>query len=115
MHPEEIEKHRRQLSALGTRLTQTVDRSVNAVIESISPPGEHEQAPAEGVDGEIMIGRNEAEMLTAVNAALDRIDRREYGTCAGCGRPIAAARLAAVPWADRCTACEREHESKRPR
>lgn len=78
------------------------------------PPGEHEAAPAEGVDCEVAVGQNETEILTAVNAALDRIDRQEYGVCAACGKPIGAARRAAVPWAVYYAACEREREAKQP-
>lgn len=114
MRPEELARYRSELTTLRARLARTVDQSIDAVIESVQPPGEHEQAPEEGVDCEISVGRNETEILTAVNAALDRIDHQEYGVCAGCGRPIAAARLAAMPWTAYCAACERERESKQP-
>ncbi len=41
----------------------------------------------------------------ALDAALDRLDRGEYGTCRRCGEPIPAARLELVPEADLCVAC----------
>jgi RNA polymerase-binding transcription factor DksA len=35
-----------------------------------------------------------------------------YGTCKGCGRPIPAERLAAVPEAVRCLDCQRHFEAR---
>ena len=43
--------------------------------------------------------------LQAIDAALDRIAAGTFGTCAKCGGPIAAARLAAVPHAALCQEC----------
>lgn len=47
-----------------------------------------------------------ANHLEAVNGALARLDDGTYGTCARCGRPIAAERLEALPWAARCIECQ---------
>jgi DnaK suppressor protein len=50
--------------------------------------------------------RDRAEQqLALVDAALTRLDARTYGTCLRCGRPIAAERLAALPWAAHCIEC----------
>lgn len=43
--------------------------------------------------------------LSEVEAALARLDAGTYGICAGCGRPIAEARLEARPSAVRCIDC----------
>ena len=40
--------------------------------------------------------------LRDVERALDQLDEGSYGTCDGCGRPIAAERLGAIPWAVLC-------------
>jgi DnaK suppressor protein len=40
--------------------------------------------------------------LDEIEAALQRIADGTYGTCEACGEPIAAARLAALPWARLC-------------
>lgn len=50
--------------------------------------------------------RNE-QHLAQVEAALARLDGGTYGTCASCGRPIAAERLEAIPWAGLCIDCQR--------
>ncbi|WNB87178.1 TraR/DksA C4-type zinc finger protein [Cellulomonas sp. ATA003] len=43
--------------------------------------------------------------LAEVDAARDRLARGRYGTCETCGRPIAAARLEALPLARTCIGC----------
>jgi RNA polymerase-binding protein DksA len=45
--------------------------------------------------------------LELVDAALGRLDDGTYGSCRRCGRPIAAARLEALPWAAHCIDCQR--------
>ncbi len=40
-----------------------------------------------------------------VRAALRRIETGQYGVCAGCGQPIGATRLAAIPTAVTCLHC----------
>jgi DnaK suppressor protein len=44
-------------------------------------------------------------MLADVTAAQARLESGDYGVCVDCGRPIAAERLAALPWATRCVTC----------
>ena len=45
------------------------------------------------------------ERIAEVDDALRRLDAGSYGVCEGCGRPIAAARLEARPFARHCMAC----------
>jgi RNA polymerase-binding transcription factor DksA len=42
------------------------------------------------------------ETLVEIEAALQRIDAGTYGVCDGCGKPIGAERLAAIPWTRLC-------------
>jgi DnaK suppressor protein len=44
--------------------------------------------------------------LRLVDEALDRLDAGDYGVCLECEEPIPAKRLAAVPWARYCVACQ---------
>jgi RNA polymerase-binding protein DksA len=46
--------------------------------------------------------------LALVVDALKRLDTGSYGTCVRCGKPIAPARLEALPWAASCIACQAE-------
>jgi DnaK suppressor protein len=51
--------------------------------------------------------------LAELDGALERVRAGTYGTCAACGRPIAAERLAARPAALLCVECAAL--SRRPR
>lgn len=44
--------------------------------------------------------------MTRIDRALARIENHEYGSCAACHEPIDPQRLAAVPEAEFCYACE---------
>jgi DnaK suppressor protein len=58
-----------------------------------------------GVDEEIRWQIREAALR-----ALDRLRAGEFGRCTDCGEPIAPRRLAAVPWTERCVACQARRE-----
>lgn len=44
--------------------------------------------------------------LKMVEEALERTDSDDYGVCTDCGAAISGRRLEAIPWANRCVACE---------
>jgi RNA polymerase-binding transcription factor len=50
--------------------------------------------------------------LAAVEAALERLARGEYGICGDCGGLIGTGRLRVLPFAQRCTACESRDDSR---
>ena len=49
-------------------------------------------------------------ILDAVRAALGRLDDSTYGLCAECANPIESLRIEALPYAERCLACQRTAE-----
>ncbi len=51
--------------------------------------------------------------LELVDAALARVAAGSFGTCGRCGRPIAAGRHEALPWAASCIDCQRLAERRR--
>lgn len=51
--------------------------------------------------------------LKAIEDAIRRMDREEYGECASCGDDINEKRLVAVPWATLCIQCQEEAERER--
>lgn len=53
------------------------------------------------------------ELLTLVKKALNKLSQgtEEFGECEICDEPIAEARMAAVPWTDKCIYCQEEAES----
>ena len=58
------------------------------------------------------LNESEQTSVAEIDAALQRIDRGEYGICERCDQPIEEKRLAAVPWARRCFADETEFEKE---
>lgn len=48
--------------------------------------------------------------IALTRQALARLDAGTYGVCVGCGEPIAAERLRALPTASHCIACARGAE-----
>lgn len=55
---------------------------------------------------------NLSDTLALVRAALQRIDRGEYGRCIDCGREIPVARLEAVPWTLYCVDDQQKHDAE---
>lgn len=53
-----------------------------------------------------------ASRAAALTAALERLDRGEYGVCTVCGEPIEPQRLRALPEAATCLACQTRRESR---
>ncbi len=51
------------------------------------------------------------ETLVEIDAALQRIEDGTYGICEGCGKPIGAERLSALPWARLCIDDQRRASS----
>jgi RNA polymerase-binding transcription factor len=49
-------------------------------------------------------------LLAKIDAALQKIERGEYGECAMCGEPIGIERLRARPVAELCIECKNEQE-----
>jgi len=62
------------------------------------------QVTAERGEVEALVG-SLLEALEDVDHALGKLDADGYGTCESCGRPIAEARLEAMPTARMCIAC----------
>lgn len=56
--------------------------------------------------------QTEISELHEIQDALKRIERDEYGKCEVCGKPIAAARLDALPFATLCLQCKEEEEKE---
>jgi DnaK suppressor protein len=62
---------------------------------------------AEAETQAFLIDREESK-LRAIDAALMRLERGDYGVCANCGEDIPLIRLKAVPFATYCVDCQHE-------
>lgn len=54
----------------------------------------------------LQVNQLDFDQLNLVGAALERMDREDYGVCMNCGDPISSRRLMAIPWALHCIACQ---------
>lgn len=50
--------------------------------------------------------------VAAIDAALERLEKGEYGICKHCGREIPFERLEAIPYTTVCTECSHEEEKE---
>ena len=116
MKDANLERYRDALLQLRGRLAEGINRLAEAVLADERPAGEHDQLTSEPLDKEVYLDNTEEAIRQQVIDALRRIDNGTFGDCQQCGKPIAAERLEAVPYASFCIACERDREkSWRPR
>lgn len=52
----------------------------------------------------------ESRELTAIEEAIGKFSRDQYGDCEDCGKPIPLNRLRAIPYASNCIDCRRRAE-----
>ena len=77
--------------------------------------------PEDAATADLLVDLNLAEIdrdvdeLRAVQHALARLKRGEYGICQACGRDIDPARLEALPQAALCVSCQARAERERVR
>jgi DnaK suppressor protein len=75
---------------------------------------EHDRGKDEGDRAAISLAREldlgqksrDRTLLTAVDAALRRINDGTFGECLNCGQEINIKRLEAIPWVRYCIACQ---------
>jgi DnaK suppressor protein len=114
MHAKELRRYKRLLVEKRRELL-----TANANADSVIPGAGHvqgdpmDQANAVGeAELEIQLHRTDGRLLRAIEEALGRINHRVYGECESCKKPIASARLEAVPWTRHCRHCkELEHSA----
>lgn len=97
--------------AEATRQLETLTRDFDEIVdgsELVNTDDEHDPEGATIAFERAMVAalRDSAERrLAAIEVATSRLDDGSYGTCTGCGAPIAAERLEAVPDATACVTC----------
>jgi RNA polymerase-binding protein DksA len=117
---KELEHYREKLVAERTRILHELGRITEAINES----AEEQEAAKQSYSNHLAdLGTDymekeknyyyadqEGQYLKAIEAALERIDRGEYGLCIECGDLISQKRLEAVPAAELCIACKDKKE-----
>ena len=107
-----------QLLRLRARLLGDMNQLANAALQdsnSIRMPSDMADVGTDTFEQELTLDLmgNEKEVLEQIEAALKRIEDGSYGTCEECGKNIARARLAAIPYAALCVRCAAKAENGR--
>lgn len=98
-----LEKRRSLLAGLATK---------SKLHDEQSRAAEEDQAKTIQ-DQDIALRLNDLDYMQfrLIEEALDRTRTGNYGLCCGCGKPIAPKRLAALPWARYCLACQEKRDA----
>ena len=103
-----LEAKKAELEARLARITANVRRGYHA---------DSKERAKELEDNEVVdaLGNEARSELLKIGAALQRMERGEFGTCVECGSEIDARRLAVYPYAEECIDCARLDEERRSR
>jgi RNA polymerase-binding transcription factor DksA len=114
MQRQQHKKYRTQLEAIISRATTTAQAVSDQVQTGSGDGGNLSTTPLHlgdlGTDEFLRemnatLLENERFLLGEAREALKRLDSGAYGDCQRCGRPIAAERLTAMPYARYCVKC----------
>jgi DnaK suppressor protein len=101
--------------AIRTALLAERARLLDDVAETIQAPGQMTYGSQAAAASQVFEQQRDLALrdratshLELVDAALARLDDGTFGTCLRCGKPIAPARLEALPWAAHCIDCQAE-------
>jgi DnaK suppressor protein len=72
--------------------------------------GDHAAAALEA-ELQVRLRETDSKLLRAIDEALGRIERKTFGVCQECMKPISAARLDAVPWSRLCRECKEHRQA----
>jgi len=117
---KELDHYRQRLLAERERILRELGRITEAINESAEEQDAAKQSYSNhladiGTDfmekeKNYYYADQEGQYLKAIEQALERLERGEYGLCIECGEPISEKRLEAVPAAERCISCKDRHE-----
>ncbi|MGA8557355.1 MAG: TraR/DksA C4-type zinc finger protein [Candidatus Acidiferrales bacterium] len=111
MHAKELQRYKRLLVEKRQELlTASTGSVIPAAGRVEGDPVDQASAEAEA-DLEIQLHRIDGRLLRAIEEALGRINHLGYGVCESCKRPIAKARLEAVPWTRHCRNCKEQERT----
>lgn len=103
---QRLREKERELLADTARLEGEARGAGEAEVRDSTDDATSSQITSEALQEEALASQT----LIQVQDALKRIENGTYGKCATCGRPIEAARLEAVPWAQYCLADQEKQD-----
>lgn len=121
MNKTDVKAYKERLLALRARLRGDVDAMANAALkknrsqasgDSSSMPIHMADLGSDNFEQEFTISLMQTEegTLSAIEAALERVEDGTYGQCEECGIAIPKTRLNAIPYAPLCVKCASAQE-----
>jgi DnaK suppressor protein len=117
----ELKVYRENLLALRARLRGDVHAMADSALkrnrdlsaDASSMPIHMADLGTDNFEQEFTLSLMETEggTLTAIEAALERVEEGSYGVCEDCAGPIAKTRLQAIPYAAVCIKCAQKREN----
>ncbi len=116
MKKEFIDKMKKKLLEEKAHILSTLagqSEQIKGIIEG-GEAGDVADIASDVVDRTLLdsLGAQDAQRLTKINSALDRISQGKYGICISCGKAIPEARLEILPYTGLCVACKGGEERK---
>lgn len=111
-----LEIIKRELETRKAELESRLERTHKHIYQKDEPVSANFNEQIKQTENDDLVMALEAdgiEELGQVNKALQRIADGEYQECARCGGDIAAERLEAIPYTDRCIKCAEQAGSDR--
>ena len=110
MTQRELDKYRIRLQ---DTLTQLKGRILDRGALAVEPTADEMDQTRDGQERymAVGIGNDDTKLPGDLRSALNRIHRGTFGTCIDCELDIGRKRLAAVPWAESCIACQEAADS----
>ena len=93
-------------------MTQMEDDALNDHNTTIGISTDREELGSDNADQEVtlrLLG-SDKDTFDQIEAAIERIEDRNYGLCDKCGEEIPKSRLDAIPYAAECVRCASEQE-----
>lgn len=121
MNKTEVKTYKERLLALRARLRGDVDAMANAALKKNRAQGNGDVSSmpihmadlgSDNFEQEFTISLMQTEegTLSAIEAALERVEDGTYGQCEECGIAIPKTRLNAIPYAPLCVKCASAQE-----
>lgn len=108
MDSDRLSFFRQKLIEKRLALTNMVQRTESYGREKESETQDIGDMAVESYTKEFIFGKSSSDrtILQQIDAALARIESKDYGLCDSCGAPIQPKRLEAIPWALHCLPCQ---------
>ena len=112
MNARDLNRYKELLLAKRRELTTTRAGAERPAPSSGGDKGDLvDHAAALEAEVQVRLRETDSKLLRAIDEALGRIERKTFGVCQACMKPISAARLDAVPWSRLCRECKEQRQA----